>query len=127
MKRSLLSLRISWLSNVDEFVHQIKEMKSLRRIQFDSDAGEAKIDEICSRVLKLNQHPYLSLFVGNELRKRKHVMRPDEKYIVASDDQWEETFSKEKLGGTLHCRQCQSCDENYRPSVYSDYYFNLFG
>ena len=114
------------MSNVDEFVHQIKEMKSLRQIQFDSDADEAEIDEICSRVLKLNQHPYLSLFVGNELRKQKHVMRPNEKYIVASDDQWKETFSKEKRGGLLHCRQCQSCDENNRLYKYGDHCFNWF-
>ena len=94
VKRSLLSLRISTCSNVDEFVHQIKEMKRLRQIVFYNmnynDVIAAKFDEICSRALKLNQHPYLSIF-------------------VASKDQWRETFSKEKNRGTFVFEQCQSC------------------
>ena len=54
---------------------------------------------MCDRVLNLNQHPYISLFFGDSMPTRqKHVMRPDEKYIVASNDQWEETISKEKDG-----------------------------
>ena len=77
----------------------------------NDDENEATIDEMCNRILKLDQHPYLSLFVGNDLTKHKHVMRPDEKYIVASDEQWEETFSKEKKRGTLYFRQCPSCEE----------------
>ena len=60
-------------------------------------------------LLKLNQHPYLSLFVQSLRTKQNYVMTPHNQYIVASDDQWEETFSKEKMGGTLHFRQCASC------------------
>ena len=70
------------------------------------DVIAAKIDEMCSRVLKLNQHPYLSMFVG---AYKKHVMKPDEKYIVASNDQWEETISKEKSRGALYFVRCYSC------------------
>ena len=107
VKRKLLSLTISSCSNVDEFLHQIKEMKNLRRIRI-YDFNRATIDEMCtlySRVLKVNQQPYLSLFVYN----KNQVMRPGEEYIVASDDQWEKTFSKEKDGGTLVIGHCTSC------------------
>ena len=74
---------------------------------FYDDVIAGKFDEMCSRVLKLNQHPYLSMFV-----KEKHIMRPDEKYIVASNDQWEETFSKDKTRGTLHFRLCGHCKKS---------------
>ena len=118
---SLLSLTISLCCNVDEFVHQIKGMKSLRRIKIyktkphlyeNYDAVKAKLAEMCNRVLKLNQHPYLSLFVESIRPEQRHVMRPDEKYIVASNGHWKATFSKGKFGGTLNFEQCASCDEN---------------
>ena len=88
-------------------------MKRLRRIKIlicnTDDAAIAKIDKMCSRVVNLNQHPYLSVFIEDLFTKQKHVMRPDEEYIVASNDQWEETFSKEKIRGTLYFKQCQHC------------------
>ena len=110
MKRSLLSLTITWRYNVDEFFHQIKEMKHLRRIEnrVQVPANKEEIVEMYIRVFKLNQHPYLYVFFN---LSGKYMVRPDEEFIVASNDQWEETFSKEKKMGTFLFQQCASCEE----------------
>ena len=98
-------MTITPVVNIDELVDQIKEMKRLRRIKIlvSSDAHEIKerCGEICRRVLKLNQHPYLSVFVEDVSRKQRHVMKRDEENIFVSNDQWEETISKEKDGDNV--------------------------